>query len=66
MHLYVETMDAVLVEFAADGRVRLVDDADKNDEWITPTVQERRAIIHAAQSELENLTELLDTIEAEL
>jgi hypothetical protein len=66
MHLYVETMDAVLVEFAADGRVRLVNDDHKNDEWITPTVQERRAIIHAAQSELENLKELLDTIEAEL
>jgi hypothetical protein len=58
MRLYIATMDAVLVEFAADGRVRL-----DNDEWIMPTVQERRAIIHAAQAELENLKDLLETLE---
>jgi hypothetical protein len=34
-------------------------------EWSKPTVQERRAIIHAAQSELESLEELLETMGAE-
>ena len=58
MHLYIETMDAVLVEFAPDGRVRL-----DNEQWTTPSVQERRAIIHAAKTELENLKELLDLLE---
>ncbi len=46
MRLYIETMDAVLVEFAADGRVRF-----DNEDWTTPTVQERRAIIHAANEQ---------------
>ena len=59
MRLYIATMDAVLVEFAADGRVKLADD----DRWIQPSVQERRAIIHAAQAELESLKELLETLE---
>jgi len=58
MRLYIPTMDAVLVEFDAAGRVRLED-----DEWLTPSVQERRAIIHAAQDQLESLKELLDVLE---
>ena len=57
MRLYIETMDAAVVEFDAEGRVRF-----ETGEWSRPTVQERRAIIHAAQSELESLKELLDTI----
>jgi hypothetical protein len=60
MRLYIETMDAAVVEFDADGRVRF-----ETGEWSTPSVQERRAIIHAAQSELENLKELLETIGAD-
>ena len=55
MNLYVETMDAVVVEVSGDGRVRL-----RNEEWSTPTLQERRAIIHAAEEELAALTELLE------
>ncbi|HTL02689.1 MAG TPA: hypothetical protein VL243_10690 [Vicinamibacterales bacterium] len=60
MRLYIETMNAVVVEFDAEGRVRF-----DSGEWSKPTVQERRAIIHAAQSELESLQELLETMGAE-
>ena len=60
MRLYIKTMDAVLVEFSADGRVRL-----DNEEWSTPSVQEQRAIIHAAKDELESLKELLDVLESQ-
>jgi hypothetical protein len=58
MRLYVETMDAVVVECDAEGRVRF-----ESGEWTKPGVQERRAIIHAAQSELDHLNELLETLE---
>ena len=59
MRLYVETMDTVVVEVAADGRVRF----EHEDNWSTPTLQEQRAIIHAAQQELSALTELLDILQ---
>ena len=59
MNLYVETMDAVLVEVSRDGRVRL-----ENEDWSTPTLQERRAIIHAAEQELAELTELLEIFQS--
>ena len=58
MHLYIETMNATLVEFSPDGRVRL-----DNDDWMMPSVQERRAIIHAATEALEDLKELLQVME---
>jgi acyl-CoA reductase-like NAD-dependent aldehyde dehydrogenase len=58
MRLYVATMDAVVVEFAPDGRVRF-----DNEDWTRPTVQERRAIIHAAKNEIESLKELLEILE---
>jgi len=54
MRLYIDTMDAVLVEYDSDGRVRL----DEED-WSTPSLQERRAILHAAQSEIERLEDLV-------
>ncbi len=60
MRLFVPTMDAVLVEFDADGRVRF-----DNEEWTMPSVQERRAIIHAANDQIEQLKELLDLLESE-
>jgi hypothetical protein len=60
MKLYVGTMDATVVEVAADGRVRLED-----EDWSQPTLQERRAIIHAAQQELLELGELLEILQAE-
>jgi hypothetical protein len=53
-------MDAVVVDVAADGRVRL-----ENEEWSQPTLQERRAIIHAAQEELLALGELIEILQAE-
>ena len=60
MRLYITTMDAVLVDFDAKGRVKF----DSADAWITPTMQERRAIIHAAETELEALKELLEAMGA--
>ena len=60
MKLYVGTMDAVVVDVDADGRVRL-----ENEDWSHPTLQERRAIIHAAQEELLALGELLEILQAE-
>jgi hypothetical protein len=58
MKLYVEPMDSVVVDVDPDGRVRL-----DNDEWIQPTLQERRAILYAAKNEIETLTELADILE---
>ena len=58
MQLYVEPMDAVVVDVAADGRVRL-----ENEDWSVPTLQERRAIIYAATNEIAALTELLEILD---
>jgi hypothetical protein len=55
MKLYVGPMNAVVVDVSPDGRVRL-----EGEDWSTPTLQERRAIIYAAQQELAALTELLE------
>ncbi len=60
MKLYVDTMDATVVDVTADGRVRL-----ENEDWSQPTLQERRAIIYAAQQELLALGELLEILQAE-
>jgi hypothetical protein len=59
MKLYVETMDAVVVDVDADGRVRL-----EHEDWSQPTLQERRAIIHAAEQERLALGELLEILQA--
>ena len=58
MRLYVETMDAVLVEADESGRVRF-----ENEEWTLPTVQERRAILYAARTAIAELSELVETLE---
>jgi hypothetical protein len=58
MRLYVEPMAAVVVEVTDDGRVRLED-----EELTVPTLQERRAILYAAQGEIESLTELITILE---
>jgi hypothetical protein len=58
MRLFVPTMDALLVEFDERGRIRF-----DNEDWSTPSVQERRAIIHAAKDQLDHLKELLDVLE---
>jgi len=57
MRLYVEPMDAVVVDVDGDGRVRY-----ESEGWSTPTLQERRAIIYAAQQEMAALAELLETL----
>jgi hypothetical protein len=59
MKLYVEPMDAVVVEVARDGRVRL-----ETEDWSHPTLQERRAIIYAAEQEIAALAELLDILKS--
>ena len=60
MRLFVPTMDAFLVEFDQDGRIRF-----DNEDWSRPSVQERRAIIHAAKDQVAHLKELLDVLESE-
>ena len=58
MRLYVEPMDAVVVDVDDDGRVRL-----ENEEWRRPSLQERRAIIYAATHVIEELTEAVERLE---
>ena len=60
MRLFIATMDAVLVDFDSNGRVRF-----DNEDWRKPTVQERRAIIHAVRDQMEHLKELLDVLESQ-
>ena len=58
IRLYVEPMDATVVEISDDGRVRL-----EGDEWFEPSLQERRAIIYAAQLHISSLTEALEVLD---
>jgi len=58
MKLYVEPMNATVVDIDGDGRVNI-----ENEGWSTPTLQERRAIIYAAEHEIAALTELLDLLQ---
>jgi hypothetical protein len=57
MRLYVEPMEALLVDANADGLVRF-----ENEDWVRPTLQERRAILYAAHQEIEALTELIERL----
>jgi hypothetical protein len=59
MKLYVEPMDAVVVAARDDGWVEL-----EREGWTQPTLQERRAIIYAAQNEMAALAELLEWLDA--
>ena len=59
MRLYVEPMDAVLVEFDTRGQVRF-----DGEDWSTPTLQELRAILYAAEKEAASLQELTDALES--
>ncbi len=61
MRLYVEPMDATLVEFDTDGRVRF-----DGEEWCTPSLQEARAILYSAEQERAALAELTETLETAL
>ena len=60
MKLYVETMEAVLVDFEPDGRVRL-----EGEDWSIPSVQERRAILHAAAQQINLLRDLVLALEGD-
>ena len=57
MKLFVEPMNATIVDVDADGRVNV-----ENEGWTTPTLQERRAIIYSAQKEVAELTEALEVL----
>ena len=58
VRLHVGPMDAVLLEFDRDGNVRL-----EGEEWTTPTLQERRAILYAAETQIAELQELIEAVE---
>ena len=58
MRLWVEPMDSYVVEVTQDGLVRL-----ENQEPALPTLQERRAILYAAEGEIQNLKELIEILE---
>jgi hypothetical protein len=58
VRLYVEPMDAIVVEVSPEGRVRL-----EGEEWRVPTLQERRAILYSARNEIAALTELVDLLD---
>ena len=51
-------MDAVLVEFDREGRVRF-----DGEEWSVPSLQEQRAILYAAQNQAADIQELIQTLE---
>lgn len=59
MRLYVEPMDAVIVDIRTDGAIRL-----EREDWSLPSLQERRAVIYSARKEIEALTELLEILES--
>lgn len=58
MRLHVGPMDAILLEFDQDGHVRL-----EGEDWTTPTLQERRAILYAAENQIAELQELVEALE---
>ena len=58
MRLFVEPMDATVVEVDGNGRVKI-----ENEGWSQPTLQERRAIIYAARNEISALDELITILE---
>ena len=58
MKLYVEPMDATVVDIDADGRVKL-----EHEDWSIPTLQERRAILYAAKDAISALDELVTILE---
>ena len=59
MHLYVEPMDAVLVEFDTCGQLRFND-----EDWSLPSLQETRAILFAAENEITALKKLVESLES--
>ena len=60
MRLYVEPMDRTVVEVSPEGRILL-----EHEDWCVPTLQERRAILFAAEQEIAELQELVDLLSRE-
>ena len=58
MRLFVEPMNATVVEVDGTGRVNI-----ENEGWSVPSLQERRAIIYAAKDEMSALDELIAILE---
>ena len=58
MYLHVEPMDAVLVDFDDQGHVKFA-----NEEWTTPSLQETRALLYAAEQQIATLQELVEALE---
>ena len=58
MKLFVEPMNATVVDVDADGRVHI-----EHEGWSTPTLQEKRAILYAAEHEMAALAELQDILQ---
>ena len=58
MRLFVEPMNATVIEVDASGRVNI-----ENEGWSVPTLQERRAILYAARDEMSSLDELITILE---
>jgi len=58
MRLFVEPMNATVTDVDADGRVHIEDEG-----WSTPTLQEKRAILYAAEHEMAALAELSDILQ---
>ncbi|MCY4122249.1 MAG: hypothetical protein OXG72_15165 [Acidobacteria bacterium] len=54
-------MDSVLVDFDERGQVRFDD-----EEWSTPSLQEIRAILYAAENEMASLRELIDALDTSI
>ena len=58
MRLFVEPMNATVIEVDGNGRVNI-----ENEGWSVPTLQERRAILYAAKDEISALDELITILE---
>lgn len=58
MKLFVEPMNATVVDVADDGRVHI-----ENEGWTTPTLQEKRAILYSAEREMAALAELREILQ---
>jgi hypothetical protein len=58
MKLFVEPMNATVIEVDDSGRVKI-----ENEGWSVPTLQERRAILYAARDEMSALDELITILE---
>jgi hypothetical protein len=57
MKLFVEPMNVTVFDVDSDFRVHI-----EHEGWSTPTLQEKRAILYAAENEIAALAELRDIL----